>query len=246
LNSGDETKSESGRRAKFAIIVAIIAFPVTVLFAFYSSLKVVATNGPLFNFLNLGSQGVNVNGTFNPTITSVELNASAIQSSQQFPNFFPSISIPSSYLIAVIVIVFLIVGLAIVRNVRQQKIVAGFGEAEDFETKRIEVANLLDDAVSELRRGNEYRMTVLECYRRISELLEAKSSIDGKPLTAREFEKTVSTILKLETPYLSQVTNIFEIARYSRREITKDDADLAIESLSNLSSVLRDVNSERE
>ena len=127
----------------------------------------------------------------------------------------------------VIVIVFLVVGLAIVRNVRQQKIVAGFDDAKDFETKRIEVANLLDDAVSELRRGNEYRMTVLECYRRISELLEAKSSIDGKPLSAREFEKTVSTILNLETPYLSQVTNIFEMTRYSRQEITKDDADLA-------------------
>ena len=221
MNSGDETKSDSGRRSKFAIIVAIIAFPLTVLFALYSSLNVVAANAPLFNFLNLGSQGGYVNGTFNYTITSGELNASAIQNSQQFPNLFPSISIPSSYLVATIVIVFLIVSLAIMRNVRRQKSVTGFDGAKDLETQRIEVASVLDDAISELRRGNEYRRTVLECYRRISELLEAKSSIDGKPLTAREFEATVSTILKLETPYLSRVTDLFEVARYSRQEVLR-------------------------
>jgi len=101
----------------------------------------------------------------------------------------------------------------------------------------------LDDAVSQLVRGNEYRRTVLECYRKISEVLEAKSAIDGKPLTAREFEKKVSSSLKLSTPYLSEVTDIFEIARYSNKEISKADADFAIESLTKLSSVLRDVNS---
>ncbi len=235
------------RRAKITIIVAILAFPIAVLFAFYSSLNVVATNAPLFNFLNLGSpSGIYFTATINNTITSIELNASAIQNSPQFPNFFPSISVPSAYLVAIIVIVFFIVGLAVVRNVRRQNSVTGFDGAKDLESQRIEVANALDDAVSELRRGNEYRRTVLECYRRISELLEAKSSIDGRPLTAREFEKTVSTSLKLDTPYLSQVTEIFEIARYSLKEISKEDADLAIESLSNLSSVLREINSGTE
>jgi len=232
-----------GRNAKFAIVAAIFAFPITVLFAFYSSLNVVATNAPLFNFINLGSpKGIYVTTTANYTRITVVLNTSAIQNSQQFSSFLPTISIPGAYLVATIVIVFFIVGLAVVRNVRRQNSVSGFEGTKDLEMQRIEIANVLDDAVSELRRGNEYRKTVLECYRRISELLEAKSSIDGRPLTAREFEKTVSTSLKLHTPYLSQVTDIFEIARYSRKEISKDDADFAIESLSKLSDVLRDVN----
>jgi len=227
-----------------AIIVAILVFPIIVLMAFYSSLNVVATNTPLFNFLNLGSpKGIYETTTANYNLTSVLLNTSAIQNGQQFPNFFPSISIPGYYLIAMIVIVLLLVGLTIVRNVRRQNSITGFDTSGDLEMQRIEVANVLDDAVLELRRGNDYRRAVLECYRRISELLEAKSSIDGKPLTAREFERTVSTRLKLDTQYLSQVTGIFEIARYSRREISKDDADFAIESLSKLSSVLRDINS---
>jgi len=224
--------------------VAILAFPIIVLFAFYSSLNVVATNTPLFNFLNLdSSKGIYETITSNYNLTTVVLNTSAIQNGQQFSNLFPSISIPGYYLIATIVIVFLLVGLAIVRNVRRQISVTGFDTSNDLEMQRIGVANVLDDAISELRRGNEYRRTVLECYRRISELLEAKSSIDGKPLTAREFERTVSTSLKLDTPYLSQVTDIFERARYSRQEISKDNAEFAIESLTKLSSALRDVNS---
>jgi hypothetical protein len=254
LNTSEGKKFESGvsknnswgrgRNAKFAIIVAILAFPIIVLFAFYSSLNVVATNTPLFNFLNLGSSnGIYETITPNYNLTTVVLNTSEIQNGQQFPNFFPSISIPGYYLIVMIVIVFLLVGLAVVRNVRRQNSVTGFDAGKDLEIQRIGVANVLDDAISELRRGNEYRLTVLECYRRIIELLEAKSSIDGKPLTAREFERTVSTSLKLNTPYLSQVTEIFELARYSRQEISRDEAELAIESLTKLSSVLRDVNS---
>jgi hypothetical protein len=252
LNSADDKKSAPedanansrgvwrSQSVKISAVIAILAFPIFVLFAYYSSLKVVASNAPLFKFFNPGSpNNLYITSTANYSQITIVLNTSAIQNTQQFPNFLPSISIPEAYIIGAIVIAFLIVGITVVRNVRRQNSVSSF-DAEDYlEKQRDQIAKLLDDTISELKHGDECRRTILECYRRISELLEAKSSINGKSLTAREFEKKVSTSLKLESPYLEQVTEIFEIARYSQKELSKADADAAIDSLSNLSIALR-------
>ncbi len=113
-------------------------------------------------------------------------------------------------------------------------------DSDELEKQRNEVANILDQTVSDLRRGGEYRQTVLECYRKICEILESRSKIDGSLLTAREFEAAVSTRLKLNSPYLTQITSIFEDARYSVHEISEQEADTAIDCLTHLSSALRE------
>ncbi len=173
--------------------------------------------------------------------TQFLVNVSSVQN-QSFPNVFPSISIPPSVLITIIIVVLIVVSLSVVLNTRRQTAAsAEFENEAELEKQRGEVADILDRTASELRQGGEYRRSVLECYRRICEILESKSKIDARPLTAREFESSVSFRLKLDTPYLSQITDIFEIARYSPHEISKADADAAINCLTNLSSVLREI-----
>ena len=50
-------------------------------------------------------------------------------------------------------------------------------------------------------------------------MLEKRSTIEGRTLTAREFRGLVSKALELNsTPYLDQVTELFEKARYSENE----------------------------
>ena len=181
LNANDRGRSSDkfssrvqGRNFKFVIIAVVVLFPIVVLFAFYSSLNVVATNAPFFHFLNSGSS--NGIATNSENITSIgNLNATAIQSSFQSPNFLPNISVPSEYLIVLIVLIFFLVSAVVVMDFRRQQNVIGCGGTATLEEQRVEVANLLDNAVSELRGGSEYRRTVLECYRKISELLEAKN-----------------------------------------------------------------------
>ena len=206
--------------------------------AFNASLNVTATNGPLFpNAGGLGGVYFTSTGNISST-TFVLLNESSFQNSS-FPDILPQI--PESLIIILILIVFVGVSLAVVINTRRRTFARTPGfDSDELEKQRNEVANILDQTVSDLRRGGEYRQTVLECYRKICEILESRSKIDGSLLTAREFEAAVSTRLKLNSPYLTQITSIFEDARYSVHEISEKEADTAIDCLTHLSSALRE------
>jgi len=232
-------KEGSGRNPIRLILklAVIIAFPLFVVIAFYASLNVTATNGPLFPNAG-GPGGVYFTSTGNVSSTTfILLNETSFQNSS-FPNILPQI--PESLIIILILAVFAGVSLVVLMNTRRGTIALATGfDVEELEKQRNEVANILDQTVSHLRWGGEYRQTVLECYRKICEILESMSKIDGRLLTAREFEAAVGDRLKLKSPYLSQITDIFEDARYSVHEISEREADVAIECLTHLSSALR-------
>ena len=225
-------------------IAAIIAFPFLILLAFYSSLNVTATDGPIFgNFTELNSFFSRPTINFSET-TLYFGNQSSLQNAS-FPAILPQISIQGSILIAIILLLFLAVSSSILLNLRRNNSsqVEGFDSVAELQKQRSDIADILDRTILELRQGEEYRRTVLQCYMKICEILELRSKIDGTALTAREFEVLVSSRLKLDTPYLSQITDVFEVARYSRLEISKSEADTAIDCLSNLSQLLRDTGS---
>jgi hypothetical protein len=106
--------------------------------------------------------------------------------------------------------------------------------------RRRKMAAILDAAAAKLNSGSSYRETVIQCYKMISELLEERSDVDGKVLTAREFRRRVSEKLKIDSPYLDQVTELFEVARYSVNDITEEQAKQAAVCLSNLSAPLKE------
>ncbi len=218
-------------------LAAIIVFPFLVLIAFFASLNVSATNGPLFpNVGGFGGLYFTTSSNLSST-TFIVLNESSVQNSS-FPNLFPQI--PESLLILLILVIFAGTSLAVISSTRRRNIsLAGGFEEGTVEDQRKQVATILEQTVLDLRGGGEYRETVLECYRKISELLEAWSKIDGRLLTAREFEAALSDRLKFKSPYLTQITMIFEDARYSTHEISEREADLAINCLTQLSTALR-------
>jgi hypothetical protein len=239
--TSDKEVSERSPTSLILKLVVIIAFPLLVVIAFYASFNVTATNGPLFpNAGGLGGVYFTSTGNISST-TFVLLNESSFQNSS-FPNILPQI--PESLIIILILVVFAGVSLAVVMNTRRRSIVLTTGfDVEELEKQRNEVANILDQTVTDLRRGGEYRQTVLECYGKICEILESRSKIDGRLLTAREFDAAVSDRLKLNSPYLAQITGIFEDARYSVHEISEREADAAIDCLTHLSSALRESDS---
>jgi hypothetical protein len=222
------------------VFAASVAFPVLVVLAFSASLNVRATGGSLFP--NFGAVGGPSSGNVSQ-ITLITINMTSIQNGS-FPNLLP-VSVPTGFLALVILVVLVAVSLSIVANYRRENTLTTSGFESDawLEEKRNEVAQALDRAVSSLKQGSEYRQTVLECYRQICEILEARSKVDGTSLTPREFSSTVVARLKLNSPYLPQITEIFEVARYSSHEISQADADIAIDCLSNLSAALRDAGS---
>jgi len=235
----DEEEIRPNRSRLALKMVTIIVFPLFVLVAFYASLNVRATSGNLIPNLGGGS-GLYLTSTNNISQTTFFLvNETSIQN-RSFPGLLPTI--PASFLLVLILVLFVVFSLALVLNIRRQRttLSKGFDNGTVLEKQRKEVADILDRTISELELGGEYRQTVLHCYRKLSEVLELRSKIDGRPLTARQFEILVMARLKLDSPYLTQITFIFETARYSRHEISKADAEAAIDCLSHLSTALRE------
>jgi hypothetical protein len=149
----------------------------------------------------------------------------------------PTIEFVGILLIVAVAIVVLIVW----RGLRTRR-----GRTSPFEDtdnlladQRRKLADILDGVVTRLNAGSAYRETVIRCYKMISELLEERSELDGSVLTAREFREQVTEKLKVESPYLNQLTDLFEVARYSEDEITADQSREAVTCLSNLSETLK-------
>jgi hypothetical protein len=234
----------SANRKLLALVLSIVILPLLVVSAFYASLAVVPTYSPLFHFnftfpandntLNLSSViTTNSNGTF----TLYFLNGTLVQ--QNSPQLFPTI--PSSYLTFFAIVLFAVAALGLVYNIRvsRRRNLEFAPLEEEEERERQEIARILDLTISKLREGEEYRKTVLECYKQICDMLEKRSTIEGQTLTAREFKELVSKALELNTPYLEQATELFEKARYSEGEVKKSEAEAAIACLENLSATLK-------
>lgn len=229
-NTERVARKRKNRSSKLLIVaLALFVFPLLVISAFYagSNLKV----SPLsYHFGGGGGQGFqNLTGTQprgENKILPPFMNLS-------FP--FPMVDLAEVLLVVTVVVV-----LALLLRVRASntKRVRPFEEA-DFQEERLALASILDNAVAKLNSGSGYRETVLQCYKLISQALENKSTLDGRTLTAREFKSKVSEILGIDSPYLSKVTDLFELARYSKDEITREEALAASDCLSNLAAFLK-------
>lgn len=236
-----DTQSDArGRRAdryrKILIIaLALFVFPLLVTSAFFSgsNLKVSPLSFHLGGGNAGGAQGIQ--------------NLTGSQSGAENPILPPFMTLsfpllPKVNLGEILLVVAFVVIVALLLRVRGFNIkrVHPFEETE-FQEERLAVASILDNAVAKLNSGSEYRETVLQCYKLISQALEKKSALDGKPLTAREFRDKVSEILRFDSPYLSRATDLFELARYSQDEITREEALAASDCLSNLAALLKGI-----
>ena len=219
------------------ILAVILIFPVLVVVAYFATRNVLPDVGG-FSF------GLPQGGLPGAGVQSLNSTSLRVASEQLFPslNVLPSQNLPAINLVEVLLIVMLtVVGLIVWRGLSTRRgRTAPFEDDGDLADKRREMAAILDAAAAQINAGSSYRETVIQCYKLIAELLEEKSDVDGRVLTAREFKKRVSEKLKIDTPYLAQVTELFEVARYSVQDITREQAQQAALCLSNLSAPLKE------
>ncbi|MDA4122505.1 MAG: DUF4129 domain-containing protein [Thaumarchaeota archaeon] len=217
------------------ILAAIVSLPLLVVLA-YSATKSVL---PRVTGLKLTLPPNN--GTVPPS-GYVNATSNAQEKGPLFPSFnLPSLpNLPQINTVDLLLAVTLaIVVVVLFRGLGRKGHTAPF-EEDILSDRRRKVASVLDEAARRLNSGSDYRDTVIRCYSLISGLLEEKSDVDGRVLTAREFERRVSEKLMIDSPYLQQVTRLFELARYSEDEITQDQAREAALCLSNLSAPLKE------
>jgi hypothetical protein len=226
----------SGWNARIvATALSLIAFPILVAVGFYASQKLVPSLAK-FQF-SLPTQQTSV-ATTEITIGRPDLNGSIPKVlNLSLPNF--SFVTYSDILIAISAIVVVLVCIQGYRVITNRRTTRPVSDIDEVIEERERVATILDEAVRKLNLGSNYRDTVLKCYKLITQTLEAKSSLDGRALTAGEFRDIIYRKLKFDSVHLARVTSLFEVARYSENEITEDNATEAIECLSSLSTELR-------
>ena len=217
--------------------LSLTVFPLIVISAFYSTLHIIPQN--------IGGNSFFVFA--NPNVSNSTVPSSP-QSNVRLPSFLNfSISIPHLPTINIgdmlLVLALVLFVLAFLRNVRTRKIKSGYDEEAYVREEKLfrgKTFEILEEASARLRTSTGgYRQTVLECYHSISLLLEEKSSIDSTNLTPREFKELISKNLGLESKYLSHVTDLFELARYSQHEISGYQAREAAICLDELGRELK-------
>ena len=227
---------------------SVLLLGLSVLFPLLVVIAYVSTRGVLSGFSML-TVAVSQQSSLNVQLQSFDSSPLSHLTGQ---NFLPTGSSPLGgvflvglpgldYLAVLVVVAAATMVVVVMRGLgRRRSRTAPFDVDEvGLEEGRERLAAILDAAAAKLSGGSSYRQTVIWCYRTTSELLEERSDVDGRMLTAREFEERISEKLKVDSPYLGELTGLFEVARYSDREVTEEQSREAVACLSNLSALLK-------
>lgn len=217
-----------------------VVFPLFVVLAYFSTRNALSEPSIIYNSTLTGPTLPQVQGYSNSTLQQ--------QTGQLFPTPQPqlfglsSYNLPTLNVVAILlVLAAVLIGLIAWRGLRTGKSsLRPFDASGELAAEnRGRVAAILDETIARLDAGSPYRETVIKCYKMVSELLEERSDVNGKVLTAREFRDLVSKKLEVDSPYLSELTSLFEVARYSQNEVTREQSEAAIACLTSLSELLK-------
>lgn len=240
---GTTVRPDEPRGIRFTILLALaIVFPLLVLLAYLATRSVLSYSAMLeIAAQQGGATGFRIQQVGNSSYQQLPgqplafLNPQTLSGSSLFGA--PAVSSIEVLLVIAAAVAFLMVW----RGFRVR-----LGSTEPFEDdglaaeeRRTRVADVLDAAAARLGSGSSYRDTVIQCYKTISVVLGDRSDVDGRVLTAREFEAQVVEKLKVGPGYLSRMTGLFEVAKYSEHEITEEQSREAMVCLSEMSAALK-------
>lgn len=229
-------------RRAMLLIAVLVVFPLFVVIAYFASQRVLGDYSVPPVVLNGGnSPGVQGQVLFSTTTQGGNLSATPPPSGAEPFGSSILFQIPPvnflGLLLGLALVVAIFVAIRGLRTTRER--IVPF-EDLGVNDRREKVAAVLEVAASRLRTGSSFRETVIECYTRVSGLLEERSEVKAKALTAREFQSRVTQELRLDTPYLRDLTELFELARYSDEEITATQSEDAVRCFSRLGELLRE------
>jgi large-conductance mechanosensitive channel len=94
--------------------------------------------------------------------------------------------------------------------------------------------------IVEIRESVDPRVAILETYRNMCKFLSERGAEDKKWWTAREFENGVTSRFNLERTTVSELTSLFEEARYSEHEMGEQERISAMALLENIREQLNE------
>ncbi len=96
------------------------------------------------------------------------------------------------------------------------------------------LSSTLDKAISGLDKGDEVRSTIIRCYKEMSRLLEEKGAKNESFMTPREFKNQTIDEVPMFKKIISEITFLFEEARYSPHRLKEKDRDIVLSHLKKL------------
>jgi uncharacterized membrane protein len=105
---------------------------------------------------------------------------------------------------------------------------------------RKELEEIITDITEKYsKKTSGLRELITECYKSMCEFLEKYGVDNPKYLTAREFEEHVFNLIGYRSENLSNLTKLFEIAKYSKEELKEEDYNSALKLLNNIKEELK-------
>lgn len=112
------------------------------------------------------------------------------------------------------------------------------GSDHSEEKMKVNAVEVLWQTITRLKSAKEYHETILQCYKRMCEIL-SKAGLEAAPEeTAREFAESISAKLHIGEEAVTGLTFLFEEARYSNHEISEDKRIMALNHLGLLQQAL--------
>lgn len=106
------------------------------------------------------------------------------------------------------------------------------------EASREPAKAVIRDAIRELELGSDVRSTILLCFHRFCSLLGTRGIRAQDPLTPRELEGLAIRELHVSRDATSDLTSLFEEARYSDHSLQEDHRRRALSSLDRIRAAL--------
>ena len=146
------------------------------------------------------------------------------------PNAAPPESIVwiTTLVVALVIVVVVVLAVWIILRSRHR-------EESAVDRIALEVQSALDD----LQSGADFRNVVVRCYSEMVQTLRKERNIQRNgSLTPREFEDSLSS-LGFPIQPVRELTRLFESVRYGRKDITRREELVAVDSLSAILDVCR-------
>jgi hypothetical protein len=190
--------------------------------------------GTIFNH-----NGANTNSG---TIASIQGDGTGSTNPFGLAGVFPTISniVQNDWFGVAFLGLLVVGGLVLVQGVRVAMKETSQMSLEELQTRRIEGLQAAQDAIRLVDdSASDPRTRIIVCFQRLMAAVSRLGVSISPDQTARELEKAIRSTFALEGSATSQLTQLFEEARYSLHDINEEDATQARQYLDSIAEELK-------
>jgi Domain of unknown function (DUF4129) len=213
------------RRSRYSFLITVVMWAIAVI-------VLIEKPGTIFNHI----------GTANDTVSNIQNDGTNSTGTVKLAGVFPIISslVQNSWFDIAFLGLLVVGGVVLVQSVRVGMKETSEMSLQELQTRRIEGLQATQDAIKLMdSETSDPRSRIIGCFQRLV-LGVSRLGVPVSPdQTARELEVAICKAFAIQGSATSELTQLFEEARYSVHEMTNPDASQARECLEAIAQELR-------